>query len=113
MELSGSVIGQGTTTGTSNDNLTTIKFTVKNAIAGNPIDLTPCDGTTNATNKCVISLTTAKEYKNNIKWTTTFIGDNNGNALLETGEQCEITVDLTAGGLGTVAGDLDQPSAGQ
>src|SRR5271157_5025853 len=62
MELSGSVIGKGTTGGTSNDNLTTIKFTVKNAIAGNPIDLTPCDGTSSATNKCVISLTTSKEY---------------------------------------------------
>ena len=45
MELSGSVIGLG-------DNATTptyldkVKFTVKNAIAGNPIDLTPNSGGT-------------------------------------------------------------------
>jgi flagellin FlaB len=109
MELSGSVIGKGTTGGTSSDNLTSIKFTVKNAIAGNPIDLTACDGTSSATNKCVISLTTSKESKNNIKWTKTFIGDDNSNDLLETGEQCEITVDVSAGGLGTVAGDLSNP----
>ena len=91
MELSGSVIGTGT-----GDNLTTIKFTVKNAIAGNPIDLTQATGTNGSPNKCVISLTTSKEYLNNIKWSTAFIGADNGNDLLETGEQCEITVDLTS-----------------
>ena len=95
MELSGSVIGVGT-----GDNLTSVKFTVKNAIAGNPIDLTECTGSAGSTNKCVISLTTANDYLNNIKWTTAFIGADNGNHLLETGEQCEITVDLTSLGDG-------------
>jgi flagellin FlaB len=93
MELSGSVIGLGDAGST---NLAKIKFTVKNAIAGNPIDLTACDGTSNATNKCVISLTTAKDYLNNIKWTKAAIGDANSNDLLETGEQMEITVDLAS-----------------
>ena len=103
MELSGSVIGVGT-----GDNLTSIKFTVKNAIAGNPIDLQPCGGVTSTnTNKCVISLTTAKDYLNNIKWTTAFIGADNGNNLLETGEQCEITVDLTSlGDAGSLSSSL-------
>ena len=92
LELSGSVIGMA-------DNETTyvqkILFTVKNAIAGSPIDLGPCNGTENATNKCVISLTTKNDYFNNVKWAKQGIGADNGNRLLEQGEQFEITVDMT------------------
>ncbi|MCX6007644.1 MAG: hypothetical protein NTZ34_10385 [Chloroflexi bacterium] len=92
MELSGSVIGMGDTDNTTV--LGKIKFTVKNAIAGNPIDMTKCDGTTNATNKCVISLTTADDYLNNIKWDKVAIGAADADNLLETGEQMEVTIDL-------------------
>ncbi len=99
-ELSGSVIGLG-------DNVTfypinmlgIIKFTVKNAIAGNPIDMTPNGmdprGVDQAgKNKCVISLTTSHNYINNMLWTYVPVGYDNGNNLLETGEQFEITVDI-------------------
>jgi archaeal flagellin FlaB len=92
MELSGSVIGLGDATVTTN--LGKIKFTVKNAIAGNPIDMTSCDGTSSAINKCVISLTTADDYLNNIKWTKVAIGAADTDNLLETGEQMEVTIDL-------------------
>jgi len=92
MELSGSVLGKST----DETNVKTILFTVKNAIAGNPIDLTPCDGTSSATNKCVISLTTKDDYLNNVKWTKSAIGAANSNNLLEQGEQFEITIDLTS-----------------
>ena len=95
MELSGSVIGLGDN-GTTPTKLNTIKFTVKDAIAGNPIDMTPNSGATAGDNKCVLSLTTSGTYLNNIAWSTKFIGDDNGNNLLETGEQCEITIDVTA-----------------
>ena len=92
LELSGSVIGMS-------DNDTTyvqkVLFTVKNAIAGSPIDLGPCNGTENATNKCVISLTTAHDYFNNVKWTVESIGADNNNRLLEPGEQFEITINMT------------------
>ena len=101
MELSGSVIGDG-----NSENLTKILFTVKNAIAGNPIDMTPCTGTSNSTNKCVISLTTKNDYLNNVKWSFAAIGDDNGNNLLETGEQFEVTVDLSDLGTGL---SLSQP----
>ena len=94
MELSGSVIAKGNT-----ENVTYILFTVKNAIAGNPIDLTVNDGS--GTNKCVISLTTKNDYLNNVEWSKAAIGDDNGNNLLETGEQFEITLNLTD--LGTEA----------
>lgn len=90
MELSGSVLGKSD----DETNVKTILFTVKNAIAGNPIDLGPCDGTDNATNKCVISLTTKDDYLNNVKWTKTAIGASNSNNLLEQGEQFEITLNL-------------------
>jgi flagellin FlaB len=101
MELSGSCIGYGDT-----ENLTSILFTVKNAIAGNPIDMTPNSGATIGMNKCVISLTTKNDYLNNVKWSFAAIGDDNGNNLLETGEQFEITVDLADLGTGLA---LSQP----
>jgi flagellin FlaB len=94
LDVSGSVIA------TSSDNTTvdSIKFTVKNAVAGTPIDLTPNDGS--GANKCVISLTTADAYYNNIEWATESIGNDDGDNLLETGEQFEITLDMTDLGAG-------------
>jgi archaeal flagellin FlaB len=93
LELSGSVIGLAGT-GSDNQTLATIKFTVKNAIAGTPIDMTPNSGSTAGKNKCVLSLTTAKDYLNNIKWTEAAIGAADSDLLLESGEQFEITLDL-------------------
>ena len=101
LELSGSVIAKSD----DNVNVRSVLFTVKSAIAGNPIDMTPCDGTSAAANKCVISLNTANDYINNVKWTKVAIGAGNGNDLLETGEQFEITIDMTDLG---VAGSLSE-----
>jgi flagellin FlaB len=101
LELSGSVMAK------SDDsvNVRSILFTVKNAIAGNPIDMTPNNGS--GKNKCVISLTTASDYINDVKWSKTAIGADNGNNLLETGEQFEITVDLTnLGSAGSLSENL-------
>ncbi len=92
LELSGSVIGMSDN---NTEYIVKILFTVKNAIAGTPIDMGACDGTDNATNKCVISLTTAHDYFNNVKWTVESIGADNNNRLLEPGEQFEITVNMT------------------
>ncbi len=97
MELSGSVIGMGDN---NTQSLLKILFTLKNAVAGNPIDLTECDGTTNGQNKCVISLTTKNDYFNNVKWTKEAIGMADSDNLMETGEQFEITVDLNDLGVG-------------
>lgn len=93
LELSGSVIGLAGT-GADNQTLATIKFTVKNAIAGTPIDMTPNDGSNS--NKCVLSFTTAADYLNNIEWTATPIGAADTDNLLEPGEQFEIAVDVSA-----------------
>ncbi|MHB8086436.1 MAG: hypothetical protein ACYDHZ_11495 [Dehalococcoidia bacterium] len=89
LELSGSVLAKG-----NSENVTSILFTVKNAIAGNPIDMTVNDGS--GKNKTVISLTTKNDYLNNVEWSKAAIGDDNGNDLLETGEQFEITIDVTS-----------------
>jgi flagellin FlaB len=105
LELSGSVVA-GSADNTMVDK---IIFTVKNAIAGNPIDMTDCDGTLNAHNKCVISLTTAETYINNVKWSKQALGYSNGNNLLETGEQFEVTINL--GDLGTGNTMVDNISA--
>ncbi|MGD0856592.1 MAG: hypothetical protein ABSA18_12415 [Dehalococcoidia bacterium] len=101
LELSGSVMAKSD----DETNVRSVLFVVKNAIAGNPVDMTPCNGTSNATNKCVISLTTPNDYINNVKWSKVAIGADNGNDLLETGEQFEITVDLTDLG---IAGSLSE-----
>jgi flagellin FlaB len=89
LDVSGSVIA----TTTDNTTIDSIKFTVKNAVAGTPIDLTENDGT--GANKCVISLTTATAYYNNIEWSTESIGADDSDNLLEAGEQFEITLDMT------------------
>jgi flagellin FlaB len=91
LQISGSVIVMG------NPGMSTInkiRFCVKNAVAGNRMDMTPCDGTPNATNTCVISLTTYSNYLNNIKWTMESIGATDSDNLLESGEQFEITIDV-------------------
>jgi flagellin FlaB len=88
LELSGSVVCL------SSDNIAVdnILITVRNAISGNPMDMTPCDGTATAENKCVISLSTASDYLNNVKWTKTAIGAADTDNLLEMGEQFEINI---------------------
>ena len=91
LELAGSVMCL------SSDNTTVgnILITVRNAISGNPMDLTPCDGTATAENKCVVSLSTAADYLNNVKWSKQAIGAADADNLLEHGEQFEINIDLT------------------
>lgn len=99
LEISGSVIVMADNV---TDLATTVLFTLKNAPAGSPIDMTPCDGTADAGNKCVISLLTAYDYINNVKWTKEAIGRSDDDNLLESGEQFEITIDLADLGDGKV-----------
>jgi len=91
MEISGSVIVESSDV---TDNATIIHFTLRNAITGTPIDMTPNFGATEGDNKCVISLTTAGGYCNNIKWDISRMGAADSDDLLEAGEQFGITIDL-------------------
>jgi archaellin len=90
MEVSGSVIVES-----DNTDAVTILFSVRNAIAGAPIDMTPNDGATANSNRCILSLTTAQAYFNNIPWKCAPIGTNDNDNLLEPGEQMQVTIDLT------------------
>jgi len=92
MEISGSVIVKSSDI---TDNATSIIFTVRNAINGAPIDMTPNYGVTEGENKCVISLTTAAGYYNNVKWDISRMAAVDGDDLLEAGEQFGITIYLT------------------
>ena len=91
IEISGSVIATGNTTAKT---VKEVRFTVKNSIAGNPIDLTPNDGATAGQNRLVISVRTASEYHNDVEWASNPIGNDDGDFLLEVGEQVEIVLDM-------------------
>ncbi len=93
MEIAGSVIVES-----DNTDAVTIIFTVRNAIAGAPIDMTANAGGNE--NRFVISLTTADVYYNNIEWSVAAIGADDGDNLLEPGEQMEVIIDLTGLGAG-------------
>ncbi len=92
LELTGSVVGKAAADNTSV--LKDVIFTLKAAPAGNPVDMTACDGTGSATNKCSITLTTSSDYISNVKWSRTFIGTNSTGNMLAAGDQCVITVNL-------------------
>ncbi len=79
-----------------------IVFVVQNSLAGEPVDLTApytwddsgldpdiVIGNTTAT---IISYADENQRLSDIPWSTTFIGTNNGDTLLEDGEKAEITV---------------------
>lgn len=94
MEISGSVIVKANALENAAENIT---FTVRNAIAGAPIDMTPPraeNGVAWNQNRCVISLTTEDAYYNNIDWDAEFIGANDTDNLLDSGEQLELTIHL-------------------
>jgi flagellin FlaB len=89
METVGSVIA----TSTDNTTVATLKFAVKNSIAGKAIDMTPQAG--DNANKTIISIGGQDFYNNDVKFTVTPVGTTNGNYILETGEQFVVEIDLT------------------
>jgi len=74
-----------------------VEFTVANAAAGEPVDLTPCTGVS-SDNTCVISYQDQSTYRNNVVWSVHFIGNNDGDNLLEMGEQATVKVPLPFAG---------------
>jgi flagellin FlaB len=85
MAIKGSVIGDGAS-GTLSD----VTFTVSLVAGGSPVDLTTGAGK----NAVVIGYRDATKVDNDLTWTATFVGANNGNTLLEAGEMAEIKVTL-------------------
>ena len=91
MELKGSIIATGNTTETPKF-VSSIKFTVGNALGGEAIDLTPTAG---GNNKTVCDYIDSSNYEENMSWTCTFVGSSDGDNLLEVGEKAVISVDLS------------------
>ncbi len=79
-----------------------VSFVVSNAVAGEPVDLTPPYDTDSALTdpdivsgaeyKTVISYIDQNQYLSDIPWTVSWIGNSNSDNLLEEGEKAEITV---------------------
>jgi flagellin-like protein len=91
-----------------------IVFIVSNSLAGEPVDLTApytADGAATdpdvvvgASTATIISYADENQRMSDIAWSQTFIGTNNGDALLEDGEKAEITVWLMDRLTGTAVG---------
>jgi len=99
IEPKGSMLAYGATVG-STDTAVKLSFTVTNALNGQAIDLTPsyvlnADGALEANTAdhvCLITYIDDKQMISDAAWTVEFLGKNNGDYLLESGEQAVITV---------------------
>ena len=99
LEMKGNVVASGNSTAVA-----TLTFCVANALSGEAIDLTePIDGGNgtadgNSTNVVVISYSSENVRTDDLVWTKTAMGLNDGDDLLEAGELFEIVVDLSGCG---------------
>jgi flagellin FlaB len=104
IEPRGSVIAYKGRAGTtaSDDTIYKVAFVVSNAVAGEPVDLTPPytandaatdpDISSNAEYKTVVSFTDKNQFLADVPWSVSWIGNNNSDNLLEEGEKAEISV---------------------
>jgi flagellin FlaB len=92
MEIKGSMFAYGNGT-PGNMTVTSVSFTLTNAMKGQAIDLTPNLGGNESVT--VISYTDKNQHESNLIWGVKFIGKDNGDPLLEQDEQAVVTVDLT------------------
>jgi flagellin FlaB len=98
--LKGSVVAKDTD---SNDEVDELVFIVANALEGQAIDFTIPDETdadgiadSGSSNVVVISYADQTQRVEDLVFTVTALGKDDGDALLEPGEKFEVTVDLTA-----------------
>jgi len=102
LKVNGSVIAKSA----NSENVSTIIFTLSTTPSGQPIDMTACDGTSTATNKCTVTLLTEDSIVRDVKWTNRLTGNYSGN-VLKPGGQCQITIDLAdLGDNNTMSSDL-------
>ncbi len=96
MEIRGSMIAKTATSSTTS--VDTVVFVVTNAVAGEPIDLTaPTDvdddgiPDSGSSHKTVMSYDDQNQQISDVAYTVTYLGDNDGDSLLEVGEKAQIT----------------------
>jgi archaeal flagellin FlaB len=107
MELRGAVIATAGTTGASGSTIKQISFTVGSVLGGEPIDFTEptADSATGlaasgSSNKIVISYIDQDQKVNDLYWTVTKLGDDDGDDLLELNEKFEVTIGSDTAGAG-------------
>lgn len=83
----GAIIAEGSGTSVSD-----VVFTLGLVSGGEPVDLTDTSGS----NAVVIGYRDGQQFVNELDWTVTWIGTNDGDNMLEAGELAEVTVDLSA-----------------
>lgn len=90
MEIKGSIIAIASTAGAS-ETVDSLVFTVANVLDGEPVNLATGSGAV-----VVFEYRDAKQRVTiaNDEWNVEWLGNHNGNGLLEVGELAEITVDL-------------------
>ena len=91
-----------------------VSFMVSTAVAGEPVNLTPPytegasgddpDIVASAQYRTVVSLSDDNQFLNDVPWTVTYVGYNNGDNMLDAGEKAEITVWLLDRVTGTAIG---------
>jgi flagellin FlaB len=111
LELKGAVIATGNTTGASG-NIGEITFTVSCVLGGEPIDFTPPSSgaagvATGNAHKVVINYLDSSQEIDNLYWTVTKMGNDDGDYLLEVGEKFQITIGTSTGGQGNLVDALN------
>ncbi len=114
IELKGAVIAKAENIGPTGY-LSQLTFTLANALGGEPVDFTeptPADGANhtglaaaNSNNRVVISYIDQNQRVEDLYWTYTPIGSDNGNDILEANEKFQITIGSAVSGVGN-AGNL-------
>jgi len=90
MSVKGSMFAYG-----PSGNVTSLSFCLVNTMKGQEVDMTSAGGNGTTDNVTIISFTDSSQHVADLAWSTTFVGDNNGDNLLENDEQCVVTIDLT------------------
>ena len=99
MEIRGSMIAKADAVASTT--VDTLIFVVTNAVAGEAIDLTaPTDAgddgipDAGSTHKTVLGYNDENQQIADVAYAVTYLGDSDGDTLLEVGEKAEITVDI-------------------
>ncbi len=106
MELRGSMIATANGTG-STARIKQLTFTVANVLGGEAIDFTPptngANGTSTGTaNKVIMNYLDKNQAIDNLYWTVSKLGKEDGDDLLEANEKFQVTI----GGAATTPGNL-------
>jgi archaeal flagellin FlaB len=103
IELKGAVIATAETPGAAGT-VQSVTFTVTNVLGGEPLDFTAPTGgaaglATGNAHKVVINYLDQNQEVDNLYWTVSKVGNDDGDNLLEVGEKFQITVGAAGDGL--------------